>query len=98
MKDVLLVIDMQLDFLIETSALFVAQSPQCIPRVVAAVEHARRMNSSIIWVVREHHPSGERRHIFYCLTRSGDEIEIPVPSIIYFSIPQKKIIHHSNVY
>lgn len=60
MTQVLLVIDLQRDFIDRTSPLCVAGGAACLPRVQAAVYHARSTGIPVIWVLREHDPSGER--------------------------------------
>jgi nicotinamidase-related amidase len=57
----LLVIDMQNDFVInENSPVFIKGGKECIPYVSHVVECARKANVPVIWVVREHEPSGLR--------------------------------------
>ncbi len=68
-NEALLVIDMQRDFCEEGAPLCVAGAMDCLPRVEEAVRHARHLNIPVIWIVREHHPSGcdverFRRHLF----------------------------------
>lgn len=58
MKEVLLVIDMQNDFCLPDAVLCVKGAMACLPAVIAAVELARRKAVEIIWVIREHDPSG----------------------------------------
>jgi nicotinamidase-related amidase len=56
---VLLVIDMQNDFIFnESSPVYIEGSVLCLPSVVWAVQCARENNVPVIWVVREHEPSG----------------------------------------
>ena len=58
-KQVLLVIDMQADFCVPGGPLFVAGAPDVVDNVRNAVDAARAKAVPIVWVVREHHPSGE---------------------------------------
>lgn len=57
-KGALLVIDMQNDFCLPGAVLCVQGAMQCLPQVIKAVELARQHKVPVIWVVREHHPSG----------------------------------------
>lgn len=68
-KEALLVIDMQRDFCHKGAPLCVAGAMDCLPRVEAAVDHARSRSIPVIWIVREHHPTGcdverFRRHLY----------------------------------
>ncbi len=68
-KAALLVIDMQRDFCIPGSPLFVAGAPAIQGAVVGAVEAARAQGLPVIWVVREHHVTGvdaevTRQHLY----------------------------------
>jgi nicotinamidase-related amidase len=56
----LLVVDMQNDFCQEGKPLFVAGAPAIFDAVRESVDVARAKGVPVIWVVREHHPSGER--------------------------------------
>lgn len=58
-KQVLLCIDMQADFCQPGGPLFVAGAPDVVDAVRDAVDAARAKNVPVVWVVREHHPSGE---------------------------------------
>ena len=59
--DALLVVDMQRDFCLPGRPLFVAGAPAIFDNVRESVEVARSKGVPVIWVVREHHPSGRRR-------------------------------------
>ena len=59
-KRALLCIDMQNDFCLPDALLCVRGAMQCLPNVIKAVEVAREHEVPVIWVVREHHPSGRR--------------------------------------
>lgn len=48
----------QNDFLLPSAKLCVADGMACLPKVIEAVEAARAVDMPIIWVVREHDPSG----------------------------------------
>lgn len=68
-KQVLICIDMQNDFCLPGAPLCVQGAMDCLPQVQKAVAEARRQSIPIIWVIREHHPSGcdvelYRRHLF----------------------------------
>ena len=68
-NEALLVIDMQRDFCDEGAPLCVAGAMDCLPRVEDAVRHARSRNVPVVWIVREHHPTGcdverFRRHLY----------------------------------
>lgn len=68
-KSALVCIDMQNDFCLPTGPLCVRGAMACLPRVEEAIDHARKHSIPIIWVIREHHPSGcdveaFRRHLF----------------------------------
>ncbi|KAJ9521943.1 hypothetical protein QJQ45_024815, partial [Haematococcus lacustris] len=54
----LIVIDMQNDFASPASPLCVAGALDCLPFVQQSVDAARRNDIPLIWVVREHDPSG----------------------------------------
>jgi len=57
---VLLVIDMQSDFVMNAaSPVFIEDAYLCVPSVAWAVKCARESKVPVIWVVREHEPSGE---------------------------------------
>lgn len=57
---VLLVIDMQNDFITNfESPVFIEGAILCLPSIVWAVKCARESKIPVIWVVREHEPSGE---------------------------------------
>nr|GMD38745.1 probable inactive nicotinamidase At3g16190 isoform X1 [Ipomoea batatas] len=65
----LLVIDMQNDFILPGGPMHVAGGQAIVPNVIKAVEVARNRGIPIIWVVREHDPSGRdaelfRRHLY----------------------------------
>ena len=60
-KCALLVVDMQNDFCLPGRTLFVAGAPAIFDNVRESVELARSKGVPVIWVVREHHPSGEGR-------------------------------------
>nr|GMD35491.1 probable inactive nicotinamidase At3g16190 isoform X1 [Ipomoea batatas] len=65
----LLVIDMQNDFILPGGPMHVAGGQVIVPNVIKAVEVARNRGIPIIWVVREHDPSGRdaelfRRHLY----------------------------------
>ncbi|KAG2434110.1 hypothetical protein HXX76_007837 [Chlamydomonas incerta] len=51
-------IDMQNDFLLPSSPLCVKCGIACLPRVQDAIVAARAKSLPIIWVIREHDPSG----------------------------------------
>lgn len=55
----LICIDMQNDFLAPDSPLCVKGGMACLPHVRAAVQAAREAKVPVIWVIREHDPSGE---------------------------------------
>lgn len=59
MRNALVVIDMQNDFCLPNAILCVKGAMGCLPHVIEAVETARSFNIPIIWVIREHHPSGK---------------------------------------
>jgi nicotinamidase-related amidase len=68
-RQALLVIDMQNDFCLPGAPLCVAGAMGCLPKVEEAVDHARRRDIPIIWVIREHHRTGcdaerFRRHLY----------------------------------
>lgn len=68
-KSALICIDMQNDFCLPTAPLCVQGAMECLPNVEKAVAHARSTSIPIIWVIREHHPTGcdvetFRRHLF----------------------------------
>ena len=60
----LVVIDMQNDFCLPDRALCVKGAMGCLPSVVAAVDSARAHNVPVIFVCREHDPSGRFRSAF----------------------------------
>ncbi|XP_031090464.1 probable inactive nicotinamidase At3g16190 isoform X1 [Ipomoea triloba] len=65
----LLVIDMQNDFILPGGPMHVGGAQAIVPNVIKAVEVARNRGIPIIWVVREHDPSGRdaelfRRHLY----------------------------------
>lgn len=55
----LLVIDMQNDFCLPSSPLCVAGAQDCLPLVKEAVELARQKQVPVVWVIREHEPTGK---------------------------------------
>ena len=55
----LLIVDMQRDFCLPGRTLIVAGAPAIFDNVRESVEVARSKGVPVIWVVREHHPSGE---------------------------------------
>lgn len=57
-RQALLCVDMQNDFCLPESPLNVAGAMKCLPRVHNAINIARNKKIPIIWVIREHHPSG----------------------------------------
>lgn len=57
----LVVIDMQNDFCLPESALCVKGALGCLSHVINAVDKARKAKVPVIWVIREHHPSGQSR-------------------------------------
>ncbi len=57
-RTALLVVDMQNDFCLPDAPLCVKGAMNCLPKVIQAVETARKSGSPVIWVVREHLPSG----------------------------------------
>ncbi|XP_042496300.1 probable inactive nicotinamidase At3g16190 isoform X2 [Macadamia integrifolia] len=57
-KTVLLVIDMQKDFIAEGSSVQVLGGPAIVPAVIKAVEMSRHRGMLVVWVVREHDPLG----------------------------------------
>jgi nicotinamidase-related amidase len=57
-RQALLVIDMQNDFLLPDAPLCVANGMKCLPYVQQAVAAARRLGILVVWVIREHEPSG----------------------------------------
>jgi nicotinamidase-related amidase len=68
-KSALICIDMQNDFCLPTAPLCVQGAMECLPNVEKAIEFARSRQIPIIWVIREHHPTGcdvesFRRHLF----------------------------------
>ncbi|KAL4190474.1 hypothetical protein AMTRI_Chr07g24960 [Amborella trichopoda] len=68
-KTALLVIDMQNDFILPGGSMHVAGGQSVIPAVKKAVAIARERGALIVWVVREHDPSGRdveyfRRHLY----------------------------------
>ncbi len=54
----LLVIDMQMDFLTPSSALYVGGGPAIVPAVCRAVDCARSADAVIVHIVRRHRASG----------------------------------------
>ncbi|GIL52601.1 hypothetical protein Vafri_8424 [Volvox africanus] len=65
----LICIDMQNDFCLSTSPLCVAGAMGCLPKVKEAIDVARARHLHVIWVIREHEPSGvdveyTREHLF----------------------------------
>lgn len=58
-KSALLVIDMQNDFCVPGGPLFVPGAPAIFDAVREAVDVARAKGIPVVWVVREHQPSGE---------------------------------------
>ena len=58
-EQALIVIDVQNDFCLPDAVLCVKGAMRCIPNVVAAVDAARSHGVPVVWVVREHDPSGE---------------------------------------
>lgn len=58
-KQALIVIDVQNDFCFPESPLGVKGALACLPNVHTAVDAARENGVPVIWVVREHHPSGK---------------------------------------
>lgn len=58
-KTAVICIDMQNDFCQPTSPLVVAGAMGCLPHVQRALEVARAKQFTVIWVVREHHATGE---------------------------------------
>lgn len=78
-KTALLVIDMQKDFILAGSPVFVAGGAAIVPSVVKAVEIARQRGMLVIWVVREHDPLGRdvelfRRH-WYSVEKTGPTVK-----------------------
>ncbi len=61
-KQALLVVDVQNDFCLPTSPLGVKGALACLVHVQAAVTAARAKGIPVIWVVREHHHTGEALH------------------------------------
>ncbi|KAI7990372.1 putative inactive nicotinamidase [Camellia lanceoleosa] len=66
---VLLVIDMQKDFILPDGLMRVDGGQSIVPKVINAVEFARRRGILVIWVIREHDPLGRdvelfRRHLY----------------------------------
>ena len=57
-KTVLLCVDMQNDFCLPEAVLCVKGAMRCLPKVIEAVDVARSHGVPVIWVIREHHPSG----------------------------------------
>jgi nicotinamidase-related amidase len=62
-KSALLVVDMQNDFCVPGGPLFVPGAPAIFDAVREAVDVARSKGVHVVWVVREHHPSGERERL-----------------------------------
>ncbi|EFJ49526.1 hypothetical protein VOLCADRAFT_59236 [Volvox carteri f. nagariensis] len=65
----LICIDMQNDFCLPTSPLCVAGAMGCLPKVKQAIDVARAKQMHVVWVIREHDPSGvdvefTRAHLF----------------------------------
>jgi ureidoacrylate peracid hydrolase len=60
-KTALVVIDMQNDFCLPDRALCVKGAMACLPSVVEAVDSARTHNVPVVFVCREHDPSGRFR-------------------------------------
>nr|GMD30432.1 probable inactive nicotinamidase At3g16190 isoform X1 [Ipomoea batatas] len=65
----LLIIDMQNDFILPGGPMHVGGAQAIVPNVIKAVEIARNRGIPIIWVFREHDPSGRdaelfRRHLY----------------------------------
>jgi len=65
----LLCIDMQNDFCLPDAILCVKGAMGCLPKVMEAVNKARSKKVPVIWVVREHHPSGTRIGGYFDETR-----------------------------
>ena len=55
----LLCVDMQRDFCVPDAVLCVKGAMACLDRVIEAVDIARGNKIPVIWVIREHHPSGK---------------------------------------
>jgi len=60
---------MQKDFCLPEASLCVAGAMACLPKVEEAVACARRRGIPVVWVIREHHPTGcdvepFRRHLY----------------------------------
>ena len=74
-KSVLLCIDMQRDFLEPGSPLCVKEGLACLPKVIQAVDVARKSKVPVIWVIREHHPSGNLmlRSLRLHIKKNGNE-------------------------
>lgn len=60
----LICIDMQNDFCLEDAPLRVDMAMGCLPQCQQAIAHARACGMLVVWVIREHHPSGAR--IVFC--------------------------------
>ena len=58
MRTAVICIDMQNDFCLPDAALFVKESPSCIPKCQQLIEGAREHGVPVIWVIREHEPDG----------------------------------------
>lgn len=63
-KFALLVIDMQNDFILPGGPMYVKGGAAIVPTVKQAVSFARSKGALIVWVLREHHPSGRDVELF----------------------------------
>mmetsp|Transcript_22842 Transcript_22842/g.63420 ORF Transcript_22842/g.63420 Transcript_22842/m.63420 type:complete len:86 (+) Transcript_22842:151-408(+) len=57
-RTALLVVDMQNDFCLPTATLSVDGAMSCLPHVIQAVQNARELGVTVVWVVREHDAQG----------------------------------------
>uniref|UniRef100_A0A7N0TFJ6 Isochorismatase-like domain-containing protein n=1 Tax=Kalanchoe fedtschenkoi TaxID=63787 RepID=A0A7N0TFJ6_KALFE len=78
-RTALLVIDMQRDFIDDTSPIRVAGGKALVPNIVEAVQVCRNHGALVVWVVREHDPLGRdveqfRRH-FYAPGKAGAAVK-----------------------
>ncbi|KAI5076499.1 hypothetical protein GOP47_0008564 [Adiantum capillus-veneris] len=60
----LLVVSMQNDFVLPSSPIRLPTAAAIVPLIKQAVSFAREKGALIVWVVREHHPSGRDVELF----------------------------------
>ncbi|CAL9221041.1 unnamed protein product [Arabidopsis halleri] len=94
----LLVIDMQKDFIEESSMIRVKGGKSIVPNVIRVVELARQHGILVIWVVREHDPRGRDVEIFRRHHYNSDQVGPTVKGTVGAELVDGLIIKEEEDY